>query len=137
VNLSDYEMTLTVGGRYAGRFAIGVGEDCARVANSQTFLVSGKTANPTYYGPGNEQIGAGDPNNPLGRYYLTLSDPNGAPTRISIHGTNSPVNLHQTGGRGSICLGAQDVKDIFEILSAGPVPPSPNGPVASKVTIVH
>ncbi len=137
VNLSDYELTLTVGGRYAGRFAIGVGEDCAQLTNRRTLLVSGKTTNPTYYGSANEQIAAGDPSNPLGKYSIALSDPNGAPTRISIHGTNTPTNLHQTGGRGSICLDAKDIKDIFGILSAGPVPPSPGSPIASKVTIVR
>jgi lipoprotein-anchoring transpeptidase ErfK/SrfK len=128
VQLDKHELTLVVEGRYAGRFPIGVGEDCSPLAGTRTFLVSNKTRNPHYYGPNNVQIGADDPRNPLGEFWIGLSEPTGAVTHIGIHGTNNPGSLHETGGPGSICLADRDIQDLFAILSIGPLP--------SKVTIV-
>ncbi|MHC4178564.1 MAG: L,D-transpeptidase family protein [Planctomycetota bacterium] len=110
IDLSRYEMTLMVGGRYAGRFPIGVGRDHARLEGSYTVL--GKIPNPPYYSP-DVNFSADDPNNPLGELWIDLGN------QIGIHGTNDPQNLHRTGGRGSVCLGDQDIQDIYGILSVG------------------
>ena len=96
--------------RYAGRFPIGVGMDHTQLEGS--YVVRDKATNPTYYGPSGS-IPAGDPNNPLGQYWIDLGD------QIGIHGTNDPGNLHRTGGQGSVCLGNPDIEDVFDILSVG------------------
>ncbi len=111
IDLDNYELTLILNGRYAGRFAIGVGRDYTGLEGS--YSVRDKVANPHYYGPDRIEIDADDPNNPLGEFLIGLDD------RIAIHGTNDPSNLHRIGGRGSICLGERDIKDVYGILSIG------------------
>lgn len=111
IDLSNYELTMMLKGRYAGRFRIGVGIDRDNLAGS--YIVRDKTVNPQYYGPNRMEIDADDPNNPLGELWVGLGD------QIGIHGTNSQQNIGRTGGPGSICLGNQDIEDVFGILSIG------------------
>lgn len=110
VELDKYELTLMLGGSYAGRFPVGVGRDHAHLEGSYT--VQGKTPNPPYYSR-DANFAANDPNNPLGRVWIDLGN------HVGIHGTNDPQNLHRTAGRGSVCLGDQDIEDLFGILSVG------------------
>jgi lipoprotein-anchoring transpeptidase ErfK/SrfK len=110
IDLGKYELVLMVGGRYAGRFPIGVGRDHVKLEGSYT--VRDKIPNPPYYSP-DVNFSPEDPNNPLGELWIDLGN------QIGIHGTNDPQNLHRTGGRGSICLAGQDIADVFGILSIG------------------
>ena len=48
VDLSDYELTLMVEGRYAGRFRIGIGGDQPELEGA--YEIKDKTENPSYYG---------------------------------------------------------------------------------------
>ena len=125
VDLQRYELMLMLAGRYAGRFPIGVGLDCAELEG--TYVVCNKTVSPQYYGPNREQISAGDPRNPLGKLWIGLGEHPGQHCRLGIHGTGDPTSLHTTSGRGSIRLGDKDIEDVSGILSVGPV--------ASRVTI--
>ena len=54
-----------------------------------------------------------EPNSPLGRYWIKLSD------RIGMHGTNDNRNVGSNDGPGSICLDNQDIEDVHDILSIG------------------
>jgi lipoprotein-anchoring transpeptidase ErfK/SrfK len=121
VLLDRYELVLQVNGLYAGRFPIGIGRDWPRLAG--TFLVKEKMTRPTYYGPSGI-IEPGEPDNPLGKYWIGLDE------RIGIHGTNDMRNLRRGDGQGAICLGDRDVEDVYDILSAE----SPSWP-GSKVAI--
>ena len=117
IDLTKYELTLMLKGRYAGRFPIGAGRDYANLAGS--YVVSDKTTNPRYFGPDQMEIAAEDPNNPYGEFWIGLSTQDGQPCGVGIHGTNDPANLHRTGSRGGICLDQQDIDDLFGILSVG------------------
>jgi lipoprotein-anchoring transpeptidase ErfK/SrfK len=110
-----------LGGRYAGRFPIGIGRDNPRLEGSYT--VKKKLADPRYFGP-DRTIEPGDPTNPLGRFSLELAD------RVAIHGTDEIKNLRRADGRGTICLGPRDIEDLYNILTAGS-----ESAVASKVTV--
>ena len=68
-------------GRYAGRFAIGMGNDSPQLEGSYT--VREKMIGPTYYGR-EGTIESNDPNNPLGKHWIGLDN------RIGIHGTQQP-----------------------------------------------
>jgi hypothetical protein len=103
-----FRLVLSVGGRYAGQFPIGIGED--RTTPEGEFEVVKKIVNPTYYGQ--PVIDKDDPNNPLGEYALDLGG------GIWIHGTNDPSSIGKAGSRGCIRLADRDIKDLFEILSA-------------------
>ncbi len=111
VHLDRHELTLLVEGRYAGRFAIGVGRDQPKLDGS--FVVREKILNPPYYGSDGANAGAGDPRNPLGAAWIGLTD------RIGIHGTNDPTAIGRDDNRGEICVSDHDLQDIYGILSVG------------------
>lgn len=117
VHLDRYELTLMVGGMYAGRFPIGIGTDRPNLEGS--YVVCNKTVGPRYTGPHGTVIDAEDPNNPYGALWIGLGEQPGQYSSIGLHGTNDPGNLHRTTGRGSICLGQRDIDDLFGILTLG------------------
>jgi LysM repeat protein len=121
VSLQRYELVLMLGGRYAGRFPIGVGRDSPQLTGSYT--VKRKLTNPTNSGP-NRNVGPGDPNIPPGKCWLDLGD------RIGIQETEDVKNLGRAGGRGGICLGPRDIEDLYDILTA-----DSESSVGSRVTI--
>jgi len=110
IDLDEYELTLMLGRRYAGRFPIGVGQDHANLEG--TYTVRHKMTDPPYNSP-DGAIPPGAPSNPLGRYYIDLGN------YVGIHGTNNTRDLHRTAGRGAIRLGDRDINDLYGILSVG------------------
>jgi L,D-transpeptidase ErfK/SrfK len=54
------------------------------------------------------------PANPLGKYYLALSEAN-----FGIHGTNAPRSIYRFESHGCIRLHPDDVADLFPRVSAG------------------
>jgi LysM repeat protein len=111
IHLDKHELTLMVDGRYAGRFTIGVGCDQPKLEG--TYIVREKNANPQYRGPDGITVPGGDPRNPLGKYWIGLSN------NIGLHGTVDPQNIGRDDNRGTICLGERDIDDIYGILSVG------------------
>lgn len=110
VRLAQFELVLYVQGRYAGRFPIGIGRDQPRLEG--TYTVREKLPGKAYRGPEGE-FPPGDPRNPLGRLWIGLDGP------VGIHGTNDPQNLRRVVPAGNICLGQQDIEDLYDILSCG------------------
>lgn len=110
VRLDHFELVLYVGGRYAGRFPIGIGRDQPRLEG--TYTVREKLPGKAYRGPEGEFL-PGDPRNPLGRLWIGLDGP------VGIHGTNDPQNLRRVVPVGNICLGERDIEDLYDILSCG------------------
>jgi LysM repeat protein len=121
VSLERFELTLMLGGRYAGRFPIGIGRDNPQLEGSYT--VRKKLTQPPYQSPARAFAG-GDPDNPMGKLSIELAD------RVAIHGTNDIRNLRRADGPGTICLGPRDIQDLGDILSAGS-----EAAVASRVTV--
>lgn len=121
VDLSTWELTLFLHGRYAGRFRIGLGEDDPTPEGEYT--VKSKEVNPTYYGP-DVTIDQDDPENPLGELLLDLGG------RVYLHATDDVSSLGRQGGRGSIRLSAADMEDVFDILTS-----ESEGGMASRVVI--
>lgn len=121
VSLERFELTLLLGGRYAGRFPIGVGRDIPQLEGS--FTVRKKVVQPASQGP-DRSPAAGNPNSPQGQIAIELAD------RIAIHGTNDIRNLRRADGPGTICLGPRDIEDLCDILTA-----NSEAAIASTVTI--
>jgi hypothetical protein len=111
VHLDKHELTLMVEGRYAGRFPIGVGCDQPKLEGE--YVVRDKNLNPAYRGPDGATVPGGDPHNPLGKFWIGLSD------SVGLHGTVDPQNIGRDDNRGAICLGDRDIDDIYGILSIG------------------
>lgn len=110
VDLTDYTLTLSLRGLYAGRFAIGIGQD--QSTPDGTFDVRNKVTNPTYYGR-DGVVDANDPSNPLGEHWIDLGN------HLGIHGTNDPSTIGRDDSKGCIRLGPQEAEDVFDILTIG------------------
>ena len=110
VSLEKRQLTLLLNGSYAGRFAIGIGQE--HPPQEGTFAVSDKVVNPVYRGR-DRAIGADDQNNPLGERWIGLG------SALAIHGTNRPEDIGRTDLPGSISLNPRDVEDVYDILSLG------------------
>ncbi len=112
VDLTRMQLTLFVdGGRYAGRFPIGVGQEIPPTPGE--FAVVNKVENPQYV-PADSQkppIEGGSPQNPLGRKLIQLSQ------NLAIHGTNDPSRIGRSAAVGCIALLPKDMDDVFDILS--------------------
>lgn len=111
IHLDKHELSLTVEGRYAGRFPIGLGCDQPKLEG--TYVVREKNINPVYRGPDGVTVAGGDPRNPLGKIWIGLSD------NVGLHGTVDPQNIGRDDNRGNICLGDRDIDDLYGILSVG------------------
>lgn len=109
IDLTRFQLTLFVQERYAGRFAIGIGQD--RSTPEGDFAVLEKLVRPVYYGP-DRTIDPSDPDYPLGPCALLLGD------KLMIHGTNDPQSIGKAKSRGCIRLSDRDIADVFDILSA-------------------
>jgi LysM repeat protein len=118
ISLSDRELTLMLGSRYAGRFPIGIGQDHQQTEGRWT--VQQKQINPTYYGQ-QQTIDADDPQNPLGEHMLGLTRAGGVGANevFGIHGTNDPSSIDRDDPRGFIRLAPGAAQDVFDILTIG------------------
>jgi hypothetical protein len=99
IDLERHELTLKLGGLYAGRFPIGIGRNQQDIEG--IYFVQDKI------------VQSGDSSGPLGRYWIKLDD------RIGIHGTNDPQNVGRDDGPGTICLDERNIEDVHDILSIG------------------
>jgi lipoprotein-anchoring transpeptidase ErfK/SrfK len=109
VDLSNREIVAyLVDGRYAGRFPIGVGEEVP-VADGK-YAISGKIEHPNYQLPSGENVGGGDPRNPLGNLLIEVGE------QFGIHGTNSDANIGQVVPPGCIHLRNQDISDLYDMV---------------------
>jgi hypothetical protein len=111
IRLEKHELMLMVEGRYAGRFAIGIGCDQPKLEG--TYIVREKNVNPAYRGPDGITVPGGDPRNPLGKFRIGLNN------NVALHGTVDPQNIGRDDNRGAICLGDRDIDDLYGILSVG------------------
>lgn len=110
VNLQTSELTLMVGGRYAGRFAVNFGNDPAPMSGE--YIVREKDIEKTFYDRDGRAIAPGDAMNPYGPYWIGLGGSlaiHGAPT-ASGGGGNRPSS-------GSIIIDPDDARDLYAILS--------------------
>jgi lipoprotein-anchoring transpeptidase ErfK/SrfK len=111
VDLSDFELIVHAHGYYVKRYQVGIGKDNSTPTGK--FTVKTKLKNPTYYGPNGVVIDADDTSNPLGERWLDLGDSYG------IHGTIEPNSIGKAASRGCIRLAAEDVEELYDLLSEG------------------
>jgi LysM repeat protein len=107
INLERHELMLSVGRRYAGRFAIGMGNDPAPMTGD--YIVREKEEQRTFYDREGRAIEPGAPENPYGPFWIGLGG------RLAIHG--APTVEGQRESTGSIIVSAEDAADLFAILS--------------------
>lgn len=107
VELGQSRLTLWLNGRYAGRFNVTPGQD-APVTDGE-FAVLDKVENPTYLSAAGT-IAPGDPQNPLGRFWLDLGN------RMGIHASRE---ANSQDPRGYYRMAPPDAEDVYDILTVG------------------
>jgi lipoprotein-anchoring transpeptidase ErfK/SrfK len=111
VDLSDFELIVHAHGYYVKRYQVGIGKDGSTPTGK--FTVKTKLKNPKYYGPNGVVLEPDDPSNPLGERWIDLGDSYG------IHGTIEPNSIGKAASRGCIRLAAEDVEEVYDLLSEG------------------
>lgn len=100
-------------------FDVGIG----RLGKTPTakFVISSKLRNPDWYMPGGGVVKYGDPENPLGNYFLKLA-PTGSPDRpllgYGIHGTQNESDITRSLSNGCIRMRDADVSKLYIIVPA-------------------
>ncbi|MDR0931637.1 MAG: L,D-transpeptidase family protein [Victivallales bacterium] len=86
------------------------------------FVISSKLKNPDWYAPGGGVVKYGEPDNPLGNYFLKLA-PSGSPDRpllgYGIHGTQDETDITRSLSNGCIRMRDADVAMLYTIVPAG------------------
>jgi L,D-transpeptidase ErfK/SrfK len=110
-------------------YPIGVGREGFNTPLGE-FRVTGKEKDPTWYPPPTVRLDKPElpaavppgPDNPLGKYKLTLS----VPGEYRIHGTNKPFGVGRRVSHGCIRLYPEDIERLYKKVEPG-----------TKVTIVY
>lgn len=105
VDLSDHELSLVVGGRYAGRFPLSVGQDFPQQEGRYTVLA--KTQQPS------AAASSGSAGGPSSGYWIALDG------SLGFHIAPDPNGIGRTGGPGFLGLREQDLAELFDLLSVG------------------
>ncbi len=111
VTLTDFELTLHLGGQYVRSYPCCIGKNSATPTGK--FKVLNKVANPQYTDPDGKVFSGSDPKNPLGTHWIDLGDSYG------IHGTIEPDSIGKAESRGCIRLFNADVSEVFDLLETG------------------
>ena len=107
VSMKRKEITLFVGGLYAGRFPCEFGNIPVRAGD---YAVKDKSNRKAFY-TNTGTLAPNDPRNPFGGIWLDLGND------VSIHGTSA--DAYQAQNPGCISLAPRDADDIFGILNIG------------------
>jgi LysM repeat protein len=131
VSKSAFRLDLYLGGlpgsgsdvAYVTSFRVGLGKDDSTPLGKWQVEPDRKVKNPVYYSPrGEGVIGADDPKNPLGDYWLALEGTGGEAVgkeSYGIHGTIEPDSIGKMASMGCIRLRNEDVAVVFSALVEG------------------
>lgn len=111
VTLSDFELTLHLGGQYVRSYSCCIGKNNSTPTGK--FKVLNKVTSPQYTDPDGKVFSGTDPKNPLGTHWLDLGDSYG------IHGTIEPDSIGKAESRGCIRLLNGDVNEVYDLLDTG------------------
>ncbi len=111
VTLSDFELTLHLGGQYVRSYPCCIGKNNSTPTGK--FKVLNKVTSPQYTDPDGKVFSGTDPKNPLGSHWLDLGDSYG------IHGTIEPDSIGKSESRGCIRLLNADVSEVYDLLDTG------------------
>jgi lipoprotein-anchoring transpeptidase ErfK/SrfK len=106
---------------YVTTFPVGLGKDDSTPTG--TWIIEQRIPNPKWWGArGLPPIEAGDPKNPLGKYWLALAGIDGkaeGQQSYGIHGTNEPESIGKQASMGCIRMKNEDIAIVYELLVAG------------------
>ena len=116
VDKSDFLLWVTLDGRLLYQARVGLGRDNTTPAGQ--FSIEVRQKDPTWFRPGSDPIGPGDPRNVLGSRWLGFRDTNRV-SGIGIHGTMDTDSIGRESSAGCIRMLKDDVEMIFDLAPRG------------------
>lgn len=112
VDLKEFALTIHLQGYYVKRYEVGIGKDSSSPLGK--FAVLDKMENPQYTDSRTGKVIEGnDPQNPLGKRWISLGDSYG------IHGTIDPDSIGKAESRGCIRMRDKDIIEVYDFLVKG------------------
>lgn len=130
ISKSAFRMDLYLGGApgdkgamYMTSYPVGLGKDDSTPTGTWICEPGRKLTNPKYYSPrGEGVVDAGDPKNPLGKFWIGLAGTDGqaiGKTSYGIHGTIEPDSIGKQASMGCIRMRNEDIAIVYEMLVEG------------------
>ncbi len=111
------------GSLYVTTLGVGLGKDDSTPTGLWEVQQGGKLKNPKFWGVADlKPVEAGDPNNPLGHYWIALTGLHGnavGQQSYGIHGTNEPNTIGTQASHGCIRLRDADIELVYALLVDG------------------
>jgi hypothetical protein len=109
------------GAQFIANYPVGLGKDDSTPAG--TWIISDRLLNPKWWGArGIAPIEAGDPKNPLGKYWLALTGIDGkaeGQQSYGIHGTIEPDSIGKQASMGCIRMRNEDAAVVYALVVSG------------------
>jgi len=112
VDKSDFLLWVTLDGRLLYQARVGLGRDNTTPVGE--FSIEVRQKNPTWFRPGSDPIGPGDPRNVLGSRWLGFRDTEQI-SGIGIHGTVDSDSIGRESSAGCIRMLKEDVEMVFDL----------------------
>ena len=116
VDKSDLALTLFMGPAYVKQYPVCIGVDNCTPAD--TFVVSVRQIEPTWYPPGGGMYAYGHPKNVLGTRWLGFASKPGC-SGYGIHGTTDPGSVPGRKSMGCVRMLNQDVEELYDFVAKG------------------
>ena len=113
VDKSDFLLWVTLDGRLLYQARVGLGRDNTTPVGE--FSIEVRQKNPTWFRPGSDPIGPGDPRNVLGSRWLGFRDTEQI-SGIGIHGTVDSDSIGRESSAGCIRMLKEDVELVFDLV---------------------
>jgi hypothetical protein len=118
VVLSEFRLTMLIGGVYAKEYPIGIG------MNDKTppgeFVVDTMLVKPKWYKPGGGVIEYGEEGHLLGERWIGFADQPGA-AGLGIHGTNDESTIGTKCSNGCLRMRRDDVIELYDFMHRGSI----------------
>ena len=116
VDKSDFLLWVTLDGRLLYQARVGLGRD--NTTPEGQFSIEVRQKDPTWFRPGSDPIGPGDPRNVLGSRWLGFRGTNRV-SGIGIHGTMETDSIGRESSAGCIRMLKDDVEMLFDLVPRG------------------
>ena len=113
VDKSDFLLWVTLDDRLLYQARVGLGRDNTTPVGE--FSIEVRQKNPTWFRPGSDPIGPGDPRNVLGSRWLGFRDTEQI-SGIGIHGTVDSDSIGRESSAGCIRMLKEDVELVFDLV---------------------
>lgn len=113
INIPEYRLELYNGPEHFKSYPVAIGRT-ETPSPVGSFFITVKVVNPTWYPPDHRTPVPPGPKNPLGKYWLGLSQKG-----YGIHGNSEPGSIGTPVSLGCFRMRNQDIAEVFGLVSVG------------------